>query len=65
MRCWEHHINKTAVNMLGDSVQGIEKHSSTEQQLAYRSWHGVNRQEELPAGGGRRWEMVELKDRQQ
>ena len=43
--------------MLNLSVQHLEKHSNTEQQH-YRSWHQVNRQEELPTrgegGGGRR-----------
>ena len=42
--------------MLNLSVQHLEKHSNTEQQH-YRSWHQVNRQEELPTrgegGGGR------------
>ena len=39
-------------------LQNLEKYSSTAQQLAYRGWHQVNRQEELPTGGGRgqgRW----------
>ena len=34
------------------SVQYLEKYSK---QLAYRGWHGVNRQEELLTGGGERW----------
>eukprot|EP00069_Balaena_mysticetus_P011501 bmy_07152T0 len=33
--------------------QYLEKCSSTVQQLAYRGWHRVNRQEELLTGGGR------------
>ena len=33
------------------TVQYFEKHSI--QQLAYRGWHRVNRQEDLLAGGGR------------
>ena len=36
----------------------LEKHSNTEQQLAYMGWCQVNGQEELLAGGGRgggRW----------
>ena len=32
------------------TVQYLEKHSI--QQLAYRGWHRVNRQEDLLAGGG-------------
>ena len=34
-------------------VQYLEKYSSTVQQLVYRGWHQVNRQEELMTGGGR------------
>ena len=41
-----------------------EKYSSTVQQLAYRSWHRVNRQEEL-LRRERRWETTELKECQQ
>ena len=33
-------------------MQSLEKYSSTVQQLAYRGWHRVNRQEELLTGGG-------------
>ena len=36
----------------------LEKHSNTEQQLAYMGWCQVNGQEELLTGGGRgggRW----------
>ena len=39
-------------------VQYPEKYSSTVQQLAYRGWHEVYRQEELLTGGkigGGRW----------
>ena len=35
------------------TVQYLEKYNSTEQWLAYRGWHQVNRQEELLTGGGR------------
>ena len=34
-------------------VQYLEKYSSTEQQLVYRGWHCVHRQEELLTGGGK------------
>ena len=39
--------------------QYLEKYSGAVQQLAYRGWHSVNRQEELLTGGGRgggRWQ---------
>ena len=40
-------------NIFNLTVQSLEKYSSTVQQLAYRGWHRVNRQEELLTGGGR------------
>ena len=49
---------KNKENILNLTVQNLEKYSSTVQQLAYRGWHRVNRQEELLTGGGRgggRW----------
>ena len=33
-------------------VQYLEKYNGTVQQLAYRGWHQVNRQEELLTRGG-------------
>ena len=57
---------KNKENIFNLTVQYLEKYSSTVQQLAYRGWHRVNRQEELMTGGGRgggRW--VQLKNRQQ
>ena len=49
---------KNKENIFNLTVQYIEKYSSTVQQLVYRGWHRVNRQEELLTGGGRgggRW----------
>ena len=49
---------KNKENILNLTVQYLEKYSSIVQQLAYRGWHRVNRQEELLTGGGRgggRW----------
>ena len=40
-------VTKETENLI---VQYLEKHSI--QQLAYRGWHRVNRQEDLLAGGG-------------
>ena len=40
--------------MFNLTVQHLEKYSSIVQQLAYRVWHQVNRQEELLIGGGKR-----------
>ena len=41
-------------NILNLTVQYLEEYSSTEQQLPYRGWPQVNRQQELLPGGGRR-----------
>ena len=49
---------KNKENILNLTAQYLEKYSSTVQQLAYKGWHQVNRQEELLTGGGRggwRW----------
>ena len=49
---------KKQENIFHLTVKYPEKFSSTVQQLAYRGWHRVNRQEELLTGGGRgggRW----------
>ena len=40
------------INIFNLTVQYLEKYNSTVQQLAYRGWHQVNRQEELLTGGG-------------
>ena len=45
-----------------DDNNHLEKYSHTEQQLADRGWHPVNRQEWLLPGGGSGGGMVELKD---
>eukprot|EP00069_Balaena_mysticetus_P019633 bmy_12318T0 len=49
--------NGRRIDRSPEQPQGViylEKYSSTVQQLAYRVWHRVNRQEELLTGGGRR-----------
>jgi len=45
---------KNKDNIFDLKVYYLENYCSTAQQLAYRGWHRVNRQEELLAGGGRR-----------
>ena len=39
-------------NIFSLTVPYLEKYSSTVQQLAYRGWHQVKRQEELPTAWG-------------
>ena len=49
---------KNKENISNLTVEYLEKYSSTVQQLAYRGWYQVNRQEELLTGGergGGRW----------
>ena len=49
---------KNKENIFKLIVQCLEKYSSTVQQLAYRGWHQVNKQEALLMRGGRgggRW----------
>ena len=45
--------NNDGLTILKSYSTVLEKYSSTVQQLAYRGWHWVNRQEELLTGGGR------------
>ena len=43
---------KKKENIFNLTVQFLEKYSSPIQQLIYRGWHGVNRQEGLLSKGG-------------
>ena len=58
------HINNTQKtntekeNIFNLIVQNLEKYSRRVQQLAYRGWRQVNRQEELLTGGKRRAERL-------
>ena len=47
------------INIFKLTVQCLEQYNSKEQQLAYRGWHQVIRQDWRRE---RRWEMMELKD---
>eukprot|EP00069_Balaena_mysticetus_P007436 bmy_05528T0 len=46
-------VKRTMAGPSQDQIQYLEKYSSTVQQLAYKGWYRVNRQEELLTGGGR------------